>query len=158
MLRDSAEKPAIIPSNPITAPISARKPDEDDMHSSIASADSLTLSELRSRLECKSSLPLVAQFLENLRIFEEWRRVKRPSNKARDAMLKVATQFSVTRKKEGQIRKAEDVAEDLEVRMLMQGRMVLRDPHVNQASDPHVKARTTARITGGNSVGGCMEC
>ena len=90
--------------------------------------------------------------------FEEWRRVKRPSNEARNAMLKVTTQLGVTRKKEGQIRKAEDVAEDLEVRMLMQGRTMLRDPHVNQASDPHVKARTTARITGGNSVGGCMEC
>ena len=47
--------------------------------------------------------------------------MKRPSNEARNAMLKVATQLGVTRKKEGQIRKAEDVAEDLEVRMLMQG-------------------------------------
>ena len=75
-----------------------------------------------------------------------------------NARLKVATQLGVTPSKEGQIRKAEDVAEDLEVRMLMQGRTMLRDPHVNQASDPHVKARTTARITGGNSVGGCMEC
>ena len=84
--------------------------------------------------------------------------MKRPSNEARNAMLKVATQLGVTPSKEGQIRKAEDVAEDLEVRMLMQGRTMLRDPHVNQASDPHVKARTTARITGGNSVGGCMEC
>ena len=43
--------------------------------------------------------------------------MKRPSNEARDAMVKVATQFGVTRKKEGQIRKTEDVAEDLEVRM-----------------------------------------
>ena len=38
------------------------------------------LSELRARLECKSSLPLVAEFLVNLRMFEEWRRTKRPSN------------------------------------------------------------------------------
>ena len=158
MLRDSAETPLAAPSNSSTAPISAGKPDEDDINSSIAGAESLTLSDLRSRLECKSSLPLVAQFLENLRIFEEWRRVKRPSNEARNAMLKVATQLGVTRKKEGQIMKAEDVAEQLEVRRLRQGRTMLRDPHVNQASDPHVKARTTARITGGNSVGGCMEC
>ena len=40
-----------------------------------------------------------------------------PSNEARNAMLKVATQLAVTRKKEGQIMKAEDVAEHLEVRM-----------------------------------------
>ena len=158
MLRDISEMPAAAPSNPITAPISAGKPDEDDIISSLAGAESLTLSELCSRLECKSSLPRVAECLENLSIFEEWRRTKRPSNQARDAMLKVATQCGVARKKEGQIRKAEDVAEDLEVRILLQGRTLLRDPHVNQASDPHVKARTTARITGGNSVGGCMEC
>ena len=43
-----------------------------------------------------------------------------PSNEARNAMLKLATQLGVTPSKEGQIRKAEDVAEDLEVRMSMQ--------------------------------------
>ena len=47
--------------------------------------------------------------------------MKRPWHEAHNAMLKVATQLGVTRSKEGQIRKAEDVAEDLEVRMLMQG-------------------------------------
>ena len=84
--------------------------------------------------------------------------MKRPSNEARNAMLKVATELGVTRKKQGQIMKAEDVAEQLGVRNLRQGRTMLRDAHVNQASDAHVKARTTARITGGTSVGGCMEC
>ena len=86
----SADKPtAAAPSNPSAAAISAGKPGEDDINSSasISGSESLTLSELRSRLECKSSLPLVAQFLENLRILEEWRRVKRPSNEARNAML-----------------------------------------------------------------------
>ena len=50
-------------------------------------------------------------------------------------MLKVATQLGVTRKKEGQIMKAEDVVEQLGVRTLRQGRTMLRDAHVNQASD-----------------------
>ena len=94
------------------------------------------LSEVRARLECKSSLPLVAQFLENLRIFEEWRRTKRPSHEARDAMLKVATKFGVPGKKDGQKRKAEDVAEDLEPRMLSQGRTMLRDSAEKPATIP----------------------
>ena len=59
MLRDSAEKPATTPSNPSTAPSSAGKPDDDDENSLRAGAESLTLSDLRSRLECMSSLPLV---------------------------------------------------------------------------------------------------
>ena len=105
MLTDSAEKPVAAPSNSSTAPTSAGKPDEDNINSSRAAAESLTLSELRSRLECKSSLPPVAQFLENLRIFEEWRRTNRPSNEARDAMLKVATRFGVPGKKEGRNKK-----------------------------------------------------
>ena len=46
--------------------------------------------------------------------------MKRPSNEARNAMLKVATQLGVTHKKEGQIMKAEDVAEQLGVRTLRQ--------------------------------------
>ena len=50
---------------------SAGKPDDDDENSLRTGAEDLTLSDLRSRLECKSSLPLVAQFLDNLRIFEE---------------------------------------------------------------------------------------
>ena len=62
--------------------------------------------------------------------------MKRPSNEARNAMLKVATQLGVTRKKEGQIRKAEDVAEDLEVRMLRQGRTMLRDSAEKQPTKP----------------------
>ena len=99
---------------------SAGKPEEKQ-------AETSALSELRSKLECKYSLPLVAEFLEHLRIFEEWRRMQRPSHQARDAMLKVATQCGVARKKEGQIRKAEDVAEDLEVRILNEGRTMLRD-------------------------------
>ena len=126
----SAGKPTTAAaSKPSTAAISAGKPGEDDINSSasIAGAESLTLSELRARLECKSSLPCVAEFLENLCIFEEWRRTKRPSHQARNAMLKVATQCGVPGKKEGQIRKAEDVAEDVEVRILSQGRPMLRD-------------------------------
>ena len=43
--------------------VRAGKPDEDNSNSSRAAAESLTLSELRSSLEWKSSLPLVAQFL-----------------------------------------------------------------------------------------------
>ena len=62
--------------------------------------------------------------------------MKRPSNEARNAMLKVATQLGVTRKKEGQIRKAEDVAEDLEVRILSQGRTMLRDSAEKPATIP----------------------
>ena len=40
-LRDSAEKLATAASNPSTAPISAGKPDEDDINSSKADAESL---------------------------------------------------------------------------------------------------------------------
>ena len=61
----------------------------------------------------------VKEFLANLRILEEWQGTHAPSNQVRDAMLKVATQFGVSRrKKDGQIRKAADVAQDLEPRML----------------------------------------
>ena len=56
-----------------------------------------------------------------------WRRRKPPSTQARDGMMKVATQFGVPGKKDGQKRKVEDVAEDLEPRMLSQGRTMLRD-------------------------------
>ena len=62
--------------------------------------------------------------------------MKRPSNEARNAMVKVATQLAVTLKKEGQIRKAEDVAEDLEVRMLSQGRTMLRESVENPPRKP----------------------
>ena len=63
----SADKPtAAAPSKPSTAAISAGKPGEDDINSaaSLAGSEKVTLSELRSRLECKSSLPRVAHFLE----------------------------------------------------------------------------------------------
>ena len=78
--------------------------------------------------------------------------MKRPSNEARNAMLKVATQVGVTRKKEGQIRKAEDVAEDLEVRMLSQGRTMLRD----SAGKPDEKQGETSALSELRSRLECM--
>ena len=65
--------------------------------------------------------------LDTPTILEEWRRTKRPSHEARDAMLKVATKFDVRGKKDGQKRKMKDVAESLEARMLSQGKTMLRD-------------------------------
>ena len=62
----SADKPtAAAPSNPSTAAISAGKPGEDDINSSasISGSESLTLSESRSRLECKYSQPLCCTVL-----------------------------------------------------------------------------------------------
>ena len=110
------------------APSSAAKPAEDRGTAvSLGSADNpcaemTSLADLRSRLECKSSLPLVAEFLQDLSIFEEWRCTRKE-----DAMLKVATKFGAPRKKDGQLRKVADVAEDLEALMLSQGRTMLRD-------------------------------
>ena len=110
------------------APSSAAKPAGDRGAAvSLGSADNpcaemTSLADLRSRLECKSSLPLVAEFLQNLSIFEEWRRTRK-----KDAMLKVATKFGAPRKKDGQLRKVKDVAEDLEALMLSRGRTMLRD-------------------------------
>ena len=136
--RRSVPKPAVqIPSSPKTAgpagatlnaASSVRKPDEDDVNSSasIAEPETLTLSGLRLRLECKSSQTDVKEFLANLRTLEEWKGTNAPSHQKRDAMLKVATRFGVMRKKDHQHRVAVDVAQDLEQRMLSKGRTMLR--------------------------------
>ena len=80
-------------------------------------SERLTLSKLRSQLECKSSEAGVEEFLQSLRILDEWRHSPAPSHHLRDAMLKIATQFRVKRKD----RKPQDVAQDLEARFLSEG-------------------------------------
>ena len=78
--------------------------------------------------------------------------MKRPSNEARNAMLKVATQLGVPGKKDSQKRKVEDVAEDLEVRMLSQGRTMLRD----SAGKPEEKQAETSALSELRSRLECM--
>ena len=90
---------------------SAAKPVESDDNSPAARADteSSALSELRSRLECKPSQTDVNEFLQNLRISENWRGMESSSHQVRAAMLKFATHFGAARRKDRQVRNPADL-------------------------------------------------
>ena len=66
-------------------------------------------------LECKASDPSVQDFLDNLRSYEALHGRPSPPHHVHDAMLKVATQFKVAGKVNGNKRKPEDIGQELEV-------------------------------------------
>ena len=58
------------------------------------------------------------QLLEYIPVQQEWKRVRTPSNKVRDAMLKLGKFWQVPRKVTGQMRPPSEVAEAVEANML----------------------------------------
>ena len=96
--------------------------------SSAAAAEcvsSPTLREMSSRLSSLPSQVSAQQLLEDIPILEEWQRVPHPSNKVRDAMLKLGKHWNVQGQMKGKKRPAADVAKDLEERMLERGKELL---------------------------------
>ena len=83
---------------------SAAKPGTKECSSLLAipEPEVCSLLDLQARLECKASDPGVQDFLGNLRSYAAWRGRPSPSNDVRDAMLKVATQCKVAKKRQWQ--------------------------------------------------------
>ena len=84
-----------------------------------------TLREMSSRLHSLPSQTSAQQLLEDIPILEEWQRAPHPSNKVRDAMVKLGQHWNVQGKTKGKKRPAADVAKDLEERMLERGKELL---------------------------------
>ena len=80
---------------------------------------------MSSSLNSLPSRTSAQQLLEDIPILEEWQRVPHPSNKVRDAMLKLGQHWNVQGKMKGKKRPAADVAKDLEERMLERGKELL---------------------------------
>ena len=58
-----------------------------------------TLREMSSRLSSLPSQTSAQQLLEDIPILEEWQRAPHPSNKVRDAMLKLGQHWNVQGKR-----------------------------------------------------------
>ena len=84
-----------------------------------------TLREMSSRLNSLPSQTSAQQLLEDIPILEEWQRAPHPSNKVRDAMLKLGKHWNVQGEMKGRKRPAADVAKELEERMLERGKELL---------------------------------
>ena len=76
-------------------------------------------------LEGNSSNADAKQLLQDIPVLQEWQRATRPSHKVRDAMLKLASHWKLTRKVQGKIRSPSEVAQDIEERMLKKERIML---------------------------------
>ena len=65
------------------------------------------------------------QLLQDIPVLQEWQRASSPSNKVRDAMMKLGTHWNVPQKTNGKKRAPAAVAKDMEDNMLKKGRLVL---------------------------------
>ena len=65
------------------------------------------------------------QLLQDIPLLQEWHRVRNPSNKVRDAMLKLGTLWDVPRQVEGMRRPPAEVAQEIEENMLKRAKKIL---------------------------------
>ena len=65
------------------------------------------------------------QLLEDMPVLQEWQSVRHPSNRARDAMLKLGTFWGVPHNAAGMNRSPSEVAQALEEEMLKRAQQML---------------------------------
>ena len=70
----------------------------------------------------------VQKLLQDMRILQQWKSMKKPSNKVRDAMIKLGSRWEVQRYEQGKKRQPAEVAKDLEARMRKNANQQLAAP------------------------------
>ena len=78
----------------------------------------LTLPDVLSMLEREALQADAQRLLQDKPVLQAWQRARNPSNKARDAMLKLGTLWGVPRQVEGKKRPPAEVAREVEENML----------------------------------------
>ena len=117
----SAAKPtaAAQPASTSAAELAASSVEGNEAFAAAADGmSSLSLREVSSRLSSQPSEMLAQQLLVDIPILQEWQRTPNPSNKVRDAMMKLGSIWKVAHKSRGQKRRPAEVAKELEERML----------------------------------------
>ena len=99
---------------------SAAKPatDQQQALSMASESTTLTLADVFSKLEGNASNADAQQLLQDIPVLQEWKTATHPSNKVRDAMMKLASHWNVTQKAKGKKRTPCEVAKDMEDSML----------------------------------------
>ena len=94
-------------------------------------ASVLTLPDVLSMLERESLQADAQQLLQDGAVLQEWQRAGNPSNKLRDAMLKLGTFWDVPRKVAGKKRAPAEVAQEIEENMLKTAKTMLNGTVAN---------------------------
>ena len=107
-------------------------------------ATTLTLTDVfTTLLEGNSSNADAQKLLPDIPVLQEWQRATRPSHKVRDAMLKLASNWSVTQKVQGKKRTPSEAAQDIEESMLKKGRHMLSGTKLGM--EAYFKRSTSSR-------------